>query len=308
MTTKIDRDYLVADLASVENLIKDLTSSDFVTRLSLESRREELRQSLVSTKATERLYASAALFFSGKPVSGSRGIESDFGANVITSFQDMVSKVSAANRVKPLKRKGIVPQKSESKLHITRIVHGSFGFQFEEINDAGTLIDSSLKQSVDETAKLLSSFDEPNDETFGKAVEDVNARVLGTMRKFFELVQKNQATFRLVCDPIDKKYDESALARAVERAKITGITEETEVISGQLSGVLPERRTFELRTVTHGTVYGKIDPSVPPEDVARMNKLWLEKSSRATMRVRRFTSEGKVYHSVYFLLKLQDKP
>ncbi len=86
-------------------------------------------------------------------------------------------------------------------------MHGSFGFQFEEIENGHprSLFDSNLKESVDQSAKLLASFDESDDETFGKAVEDVNARVLDAMRGFFELVEKNEATFRLVSGSVDKK-------------------------------------------------------------------------------------------------------
>lgn len=308
MITKIDHDYLLADLASVEGLLSQLTPRDFVIRISLESRKTEILAEIEETKNYEgQPLASASLFFSGKPVNGSRGIESDFGAAAIASFQDIVAKVSAARRLRPLKRTGKVPHQNKNKLHITRVVHGSFGFQFEEIENGQprSLFNSNLKESVDQSAKLLASFDELDDETFGKAVEDVNTRVLKAMRDFFELVEKNEATFRLVSGSIDKNYDKQALGRAVQRAQITTIKEITEHFRGRFGGVLPEIRTFEFRPISGSVIHGKIASSVSQEDVLKMNEIWANKDCEIKVETRHFLRQGEIYHTAYFLLGIK---
>src|SRR5258708_3399307 len=98
MISRIERNFITADLARLEGLIAKMTSADFLTRMGLESRRDELQQTLASMEVTDQPLASATLFFGGKPVVGNRGIESGFGADAISKFQDIVSKVSAAKQ------------------------------------------------------------------------------------------------------------------------------------------------------------------------------------------------------------------
>ncbi|MDQ2730832.1 MAG: hypothetical protein M3Y56_04170, partial [Armatimonadota bacterium] len=209
MTPRIARDFLAADITSIDRVIAQMTDDDFATKMTLESRRADLTAELENSRVSGHTMASAALFFSGKPVVGSYGIESEFGAGVIATFQDIVSKVSATRQSRTLGQRGPISGKPQSKLHITHIVHGSFGFQFEELDDP-LLFDSGLKESVDETVKLMASFDEPDDDVFGEAVEDIDNRVVETMLKFFDLVHTSEATFRVVSDDIDKNYDRLA--------------------------------------------------------------------------------------------------
>lgn len=75
MIARLDRDFVIADLAKVESIIEELTPSDFLTRMGLESRRDELRERLLSMDVSEHPLASSALFFSRSPVAGSRGID-----------------------------------------------------------------------------------------------------------------------------------------------------------------------------------------------------------------------------------------
>lgn len=70
---KIDRDFVAADLAAIESLLARTSERDVLTSLNLKSRRHELKTTLLTLGAAREPGASAALFFSGKPVIGSRG-------------------------------------------------------------------------------------------------------------------------------------------------------------------------------------------------------------------------------------------
>jgi len=304
MIPKIEKDFIAADLATVENILSQLTPSDVLGRLSLESRRDELRDTLASVEATDHPLASAALFFSGQPVLNSQGIDSEFGANAIQSFQEIVSTVSAARFHSKLGQRGPVSGKEQSKLYVTRIVHGSFGFQFDELGDP-PLFDSSLKGSVDQATKIMASFDAPDNE-FGQAVEDIDERVLDRIRKFFDLVHGKDATFRIVSGELDKKYDQPSLERAIERARITTIDEKDETFTGQLQGLLPGHRQFEYRTDA-GVIYGKIDPSLSSDDASDLNIAWLGKDSVANVHVKRVSQKDRTYNPAYYLLNISPR-
>lgn len=306
MITRLESEYLKADLSAVESLIRDMGEKPSLTRMSLESRRNALVESIANAESSSRVLASIALFFGGKPVIGTRGIESTFGSKAISAFQDVITKVDASKKSKPLKSKGRVRGQQKSMMHITHIVHGSFGFQFEEIETVDPLFNSSLKESVDTTAKLLSSFDVAGDEAFGSAIEDINKRVLNSISTFFELVENNEATLRFVSDQIDKKFDKEAIERAADRARITSIEENEETFFGQLDGVLPNGGSFEYK-VPGNVIRGKVDRELSTEQIKNDIQPWENTDSEATMRVKRFTKQGVIYHTAYFLLKIEKR-
>lgn len=310
MIPKIERDFVAADLAAVEALLAQMTDEDVLTSLSLEARRDELRETLATLEAKpEDTRASAALFFSGRPVVGSRGIEIEFGAEVVHKFQDVVTKVFAHRQTGSLGQRGTVPGKDLAKLHITNIVHGSFGFRLEELTPQADLIGTPLKEAVDQASRLIDAFGEADDEHFVAAVEDLDDRVLGTIREFYELIRKNEAAFRLVSGEFDKSFDRPAVERAAERARITTLKEETIAFDGQLAGALPDNRQFEYRTSTdRGTILGKIDPNLEGADIGYLNRDWADQDSRATVHVKQVIRGDRVARQTYVLLKIEPRP
>lgn len=306
MMKKIERDFITANLATVEGLIREMTPSDFVTRYGLESRRDELKAELDTLEAVDTPEASSALFFGGAPVMGSRGIRSDFGASAIARYQDLVSKVHAIRELGNLGERGVVPARELSKLQITGVVHGSFGFQFEELPEQLTMSDTRLKETVDQVSKLMIAFDEVDDDAFTAAVADVDDRVVAAVRDFFEFVRTGDATFRIVSGEIDKSFDQSSIARAIERARITSVREDDVTFSGSLNGVLPENRDFEYRTATErGVIKGKIARLIPDAEVAMMNRDWTAKPSIITVHVKQVIRQSAVRRETFSLTKIE---
>lgn len=305
MSAKLERDFVAADLAAVEGLLGSMTDEDALTALSLESRRDELRERLASLEAEPETHASAALFFSGRPVVANRGIETEFGTAAVDKFQDVVTKVFALRQMGSLGQRGIVPGKGLAKLHITNVVHGSFGFRLEELTTQGEIIDTALKEAVDEASRLMETFGGSDEEPFEAAVEKLDDRVLATIRDFFELLRSNEAAFRLVAGELDRSFDRRAVERAAERARVTTLNEDTAVFDGQLNGALRESRVFEYRTGTErGTITGKIAPEVPADVIARINRELADHDSRATVQVKQVRRGEKVSREMFTLLKI----
>ncbi|OYZ12931.1 MAG: hypothetical protein B7Y35_15680 [Sphingomonadales bacterium 28-64-96] len=302
---KLERDFAHADIAAVNGLLAQLSDEDVMTRFGLESRLEELQQSLTALHAEEdEPMAAAALFFGGQPVIGSRGIESEFGGAAITKFQDLIAKV-LAHESGSLGQRGVVPNKGASTLHITNIVRGSFGFMLEEVSPQHQIVGTPLKAAVDEATRLLDAFGEPDEEQFRSAVETIDQRVLGTAREFFDLIRQGGATLRVVAGNRDKSFGAEAVARAADRATSTLVQDDEEVIAGQLAGVLPDAHQFEFRAgEVRGTLRGAVDRTIPADQLGRFNRDLVNVPSSARFRVKRVLRNDVVVRETYTLLSL----
>lgn len=301
---KIERDQHAAEFAAVTALLDQLTASDIITRMGLEARRDEIAAALAKiSEEPEAPTASAALFFGGKPVAGSRGIESEFGGNAVTKFQDLVAKLMA-DEAGSLGQRGIVPNKGAATLHITNVVRGSFGFLLEEVEPQGQAIDTSLKVAVDNAAQLLSAFGETSEDKFRAAVEQIDQRVLTTAQEFFLLMRTSGATFRLLAGEEDRSFGLEAVSRAVERASSTRVTEVEEQMPGQLGGFLPDSHQFEFRVEGRGTLKGIVDRAIPSSELAEMNRTMVNSNAIATFRVRRVLRDGETVRESLLMLRL----
>ncbi len=302
---KLERDFAYADLAAVSALVEQLGAEDIMTRLSLEARQQELRETVAQLdRAEPETLASAALFFGGKPVVGSQGIESEFGSEALQRFQDLVSKV-LAHEAGALGQRGVVPNKNASVLHITNVIRGSFGFLLEEFQPQQALlaIATPLKEAVGKATRLLNAFGELDEEVFRSAVETIDERVLGTAREFFDLMRQNEATLRLVAGEDDRRFSHEAVARAADRATSTAVEDAEEAIPGQLAGVLPDAHQFEFRSAgERGTIRGRIDRTLSADQLTSYNRELVNVDTVARVQVKRVRRNQAVVRESYTLL------
>ena len=304
---KLDKDHALAELAAVRSLIDQLADDDYFTRISLESRATDLQEEVASFGDIDtRVGASAALFFGGRPVLGTRGIEAEFAGQAVSKFQDLVSKMYALNFV-GLGTRGVVPQKAASALHITNVVRGSFGFLLEE--ESNSLLETPLNAAVEDTTKLLAALGQNDEEEFRTAVESIDARVLATAKEFFSLMDESAATLRLVTSDFEQQFGSDAVVRALERASTTAVEDTREIVIGQLAGVLPEAHQFEFRSLDgRGTIRGRVDRSLTTQELINFNSTWVNRTSQAEMMVRRVVENGTVVRLSYTLLSIQAPP
>ncbi|WP_315837527.1 hypothetical protein [Bradyrhizobium prioriisuperbiae] len=303
---KLERDFLKADIKAVGSLMARLGEEDVMSRFGLEEKLVELQSSLAQLEEVPpEMAASAALFFGGKPVIGSHGIESEFAGVAVGQFQDLVAKI-VANDTGRLAERGTVPRKAASTLHITNIVRGSFGFLLEEIQPQLQIVDSSLKVAVDEATRLLDAFGEDDEEKFRTAVENIDQRVLGTTRDFFDLMRRSGATMRLVAGDADHSFSADAVARAAERAKTTTVEDLDEAVAGQLAGVLPEFHQFEFRVVDErGTIRGKVHRDLSAHQLGLFNKDYVNVNARAHLQIKRVLRNDTIVRESYTLLSIE---
>ncbi|WP_338835122.1 hypothetical protein [Bradyrhizobium septentrionale] len=303
---KLERDYIEANISEVTALLDRVGDRDVMSRFGLEDQLNELKEALARLQAMPpETLASAALFFGGKPVLGSQGIESGFAGSAVGQFQDLVSMVHAHDTV-GLAERGTVPRRSSSTLHITNIVRGSFGFLLEEVQPQLQMVDSSLKTAVDEATRLLMAFGEDDEEDFRSAVEEIDQRVLAASGEFFDLMRKSGATVRLVSGETDRSFGSDVVARAVERARTTTVVDGDDVVRGQLAGVLPESHQFEFRAADErGTIRGRVDRDLTPHQLGLFNKEYVNTNSRAKFKVKRVLRNQSVVREKYTLTGIE---
>jgi hypothetical protein len=247
MTAKLDRDQLTGELAALDSLLASVRPNDLLGRIGLESRRREVATKLEDLAAITENVAKVAIFFGGEPVVGSTGIEAGFGTKVVGTFQEMLSKVWGSVEGGSLQATGPIKDKEASQLHITNLVHGSFGFLLEEIDD-GTepMFETPLKMAADRVIEYIAAFADDNEVGFSRAIEDMNPRVFQSIQDFFGYIYKGNATFRLVEGERDQKFDRGAVERAWLRAEASKVDEERMTATGKLLGIIPIGRRFEF--------------------------------------------------------------
>jgi len=254
--------------------------------------------------------AQVALYFGGDPVVGSVGVQAQFSAVTIGSFQDVITKVCAAETGN-LAARGPVPDRQESHLHITHLVHGSFGFLLEELDEQGEpLFETPLRRAADATVTYMSDFADLNEARFTHAIEDMDQRVFRAVRSFFSGIHKSKATFRIVEGELDVKFDRAAVERAWQRLETTDVNEDQVRLVGRLLGVIPIGRRFEFESDARDRVIrGKVGEQFTQNYLERINdeqfagRRWRALFQRALIeRVGRPTVEK------FTLLELEEAP
>ena len=307
MTLKLDRDQLAAELGTLDHLLATLPTNDFAGRIGLESRRTRIREQLEALSTHEERKAKIALYFGGDPVIGSLGVEANFGTNAIGSFQDLISKVWSVQIAGDLQSMGPVSHREASRLHITNLVHGSFGFLLEELDDQGEpFFQSQLSKAADQVADYVASFASENEAIFAQAIEDLNPRVFQSIKDFFGFMHKGQATFRMVEGERDVKFDRYAVERAWSRAEASKVDEEHIQVEGRLLGVIPMRRRFEFEPDGESHIIeGKVDEKFGQTYLEKINtEQFSGRRWKALLHKRIVVRVGRLPTERYTLLEL----
>jgi hypothetical protein len=249
MVRKLTRASIESQISGLRALIDSLDENDDLGRVSLEGRLEDLQESLERLGDEIRTTGSVLLSFEGGPVTGSKGVDAEFAANVLHDYQELIAKQMAAADTGGLAQRGPVPSKDLARLNVTGVVHGSFGFQLEErASDEPQLVDSAVKRSIEEVDRLLVAFASNNYDDFSQALAIVDRRVFITVKSFFESLYRDSAALKIIEEDRSMSFDQRAVI--VARDRISGVeVEDNEIIlRGELLGLAPIQRRFDFRS------------------------------------------------------------
>lgn len=309
---ELERQTLLADRSAVLDLLASIPESDPLGRMSFQSRLKDIEQQLALLDAQHVTIGSVALMFGGGPVRGSRTIDASFATRTIASFTDMVAKKVASEEIGRLGSRGKVPLRSEVNLSIADIVRGSVGFVLEESPKTDEIADTIVKSAIDEITSVIVSAASENQEAFEDAVELLDSRILVSLRDFFDVLDKENATVRIVEENRDAQLDFKAIRRARARVDMIEISEDdSESVVGELLGVLPSSRRFEMRLagtgdVIKGTVAASLTPKylrlIETPDQAPVGRIW-----RTKMRIREIKERNRPPRKLYTLIGLLEQ-
>ncbi|KJK22077.1 hypothetical protein UB46_23445 [Burkholderiaceae bacterium 16] len=249
---KLELSSLQADLASINALLKKHSEADDpLGWYQFSERKRELEAAIAALANTHPTEAQVALFFGGAPVKGSRGILADFAGQALDTFQDLVNKRLSTLGGLALRARGPVRGRADAQLLITDIVRGSVGFVLQEASDMQRLVDTPLKDAVDQATELLSHIASTEEEVFESASDELDDRTLITMQRLFKLLDESRATLRVVDGEKDFLLDSRAVSRARQRVEAIQIEERDDTVEGFLF-LLPETRRFDLTNDAEG--------------------------------------------------------
>ena len=130
MTPPRLREQLQAELAGLHALLHSAPADPLATPL-MRSRVEEIEEDLRELH-TAAHRAEAEIFFVGGPAIGSEGIEITFASDILESYQNMVTNHYTAKVYGSPRRSGRRRKEDETRLYLTALPRGSFGFQLSQ--------------------------------------------------------------------------------------------------------------------------------------------------------------------------------
>lgn len=258
MPRKLCLQGLQAELASLSDLLQGAKElDDPVGEFQLEKRKGKLEAEIRSLANAREDKASVALFFGGKPVLGSRGISATFAGQMLESFQGLIARKFASTELGALGERGPVPMKQATDLMVTNLARGSFGFVLDELSDQEEIDVTALKLVVEDVVTTLERVSSSNEADFEEVVDELDPRMLISLKDFFIALDSAEGTLRLVDDAADIALDSQAIHRGRLRTEATSIDENDLTIEGMLIGFLPEHRKFEMN-VEGEMLYGSV--------------------------------------------------
>jgi hypothetical protein len=279
MSRLLQRGFLKADLAAATDLLSSLQGDLYVLdRMGLESRIRDIQSELEALGGEKSQTGEAILVFYGAPVAEEHGIDARFSAEVLGSYQDLISRQVAAIQSPHSGRS----RKKEARLHITNVVHGSFGFVLEEMAAPDPPAGSTpLAQAIESVTQLFQAVQE-SEEVFADVAASTDGKVYDGFRDFLSVVHKAGAAFRVTSDSREVTFDGQQVALASERASARRSEIADQPIPGTFLGALLDSRRFEHRSAETGEVLrGKVAKEVEVKDLLE----WVDKPCTAHMRV-----------------------
>lgn len=288
MALKDHRVFLTSEIAAVEDLLGGLVPHDVFGRLSLAERLENLRTELqaLGDESEDREIAETeglALLFDGDPVVSGSAIEADFGTKAIAHIQEVAAQLNARREGRELAMAGPIPLRKESRLYITGVKAGSFGFVLDEAPGQTGDGATSIRPILQDIARLIVSASE-SEEALDETVPSLDQRTLNSLRDFFTHVGNGNASLHLISGQLDRNIGNEDLKKAAQRVSEVHITDERVLeLKGRLLGILPEARQFEfIRSDNEQTIRGRVSRRLSYGELLTIAERIAYKSSVAT--------------------------
>lgn len=285
------------EVATLEAFLADLTEDDIIERMQLEVRLEDARARLAEF-LSEPQAKTLPITFRGRPVEGMRSIDAGFASQALRAFVEATDTVAASLVEDDLKARGRLPGAGARSLRIVDTARGSFGFELElpPVVEEQSAEQASLFQTeqiepvdvyaeaIETTFALLDQAAKRDEQAISDLVTKVHPRAAKKVWAFAKVLAEHQAVFTATFEGKQVRFDDDdQVRRVMEALAENDISEERELRSGTLLGILPEAREFEARLDDGTIVRGKIHGSVEP--LMEVKAAWENKPASLRLRI-----------------------
>lgn len=308
--SKLDTNALESQAVQIRRMLNRSQDVDPLGALSLNERLKDVLEQIDAEKKRKKNHAAVTLLFYGTPVDGSTGIDAQFAGRAIQDYQSALSKHMVSVAGGQLGTRGPIPERNLSRLNITDVVHGSFGFQLEESSDNEDFFSTALKQAVVDISVIMQDFSAPEENRFEEAIEKIDSRTFKSIKSLFSLAHKEGASFRIIDEEVEVVFDDVKVNRAFERVESVEFSEETTTVLGTLIGVIPIGRRFEFKIDgTEEFITGTIGKKLSADFIERIqqDQQFIGKRWSASFYIRTVTKPDGRIKINYVLTDLGDR-
>ena len=260
--------WLQNQLSAVEQMLA--TTTDFLMRLSLQNRIEDLKQQIAEA-GNEPGQARLDVWFSGRAVYGSMGIEHGFMETTSKAIVGMIQSTTrdTVRRLKEQHKKAEMPR---GKFYVTALTHGSFGYELTYKDAQEQLFDDpAIIESIHSTMGII--------EETAQSGLDVNAliqqhpiRLLANLKDLFCTLKKQGSTLRMQTGSEGLELNDSQVNTGFDNICMSDISQKEEEITATFQGAFIESGKFEYTDVEGRLLHGNISEDLSSEAIADLNR------------------------------------
>ncbi len=280
MSKREQRQFLQRELLQAEHFLK-LSSGHPLMEPQFAQRANALRAEL-ATLPEDGLEARTVLFFTGKPVSGSAGIDAQFVSSVLQPFLEMVKSQYAADKHGSVGERGPRKDEDEARLMLTGTPRGSFGLELSAPHSDDLFAEERLASVLVQLTRVIEAAGE-SDEGFLLNLDNIEERAFHRLPDFFKVLKDEEADLRMQTGDIELTMTQERVARAFERVSSSHTTDKEVEVHGVFRGATLDTWRFDFRTEEGEQISGRLSPDLDEDRVAEMFSL-ANKGTTAKLR------------------------
>jgi len=201
-------EWLRADLGAARDMLRSARAyRDPLAILQYKCRIEAIEADLEAALNEKSETATATIFFGGRPLVGSRGVDILFASKALELFQQVLLAQCAGDRS---------AMRDSALLMVTGFDRSSMSFQLEEEEAAPGMMATGLADSLDQLSQTLALCAGPGDE-WRAMLARVDEGLYSMLQEWFVFLDSADASVRIIQRMRDCDLSREGVALARER-------------------------------------------------------------------------------------------
>lgn len=262
--------WLESQVAAAQSMLA-AAGDDLLMRTSLENRIADLREQIASVPQQAAGAAKLDVWFSGRAVYGSQGIEQGFMEATSKALVGMIN-ASARDKVRRLKEQKKTANMPRGRFYVTALTHGSFGYELTYKDNDGLLFDDpAIVESIQSTMNVIEETTERGLDV-DALIQQQPIRMLANLKDFFSVLKKQGSTLRVESGSNALSLDSRSVDTGFNNICLSDIIEKEEEITATFQGAFIESGKFEYTDVEGRLLHGNISEDLSNEAIADLNR------------------------------------